>query len=125
MGKIYLLDCTLRDGGYINDWQFGEEAIKGIGRKIAQSGIEMFEVGFIKGKKYSKDRSVFPDLDCIKPFITPKDPSLMYVGMLDMSAPVPLEKLSPYDGEGLDALRVIFKKSKLEEAIESWNGVQK
>lgn len=20
MGKIYLLDCTLRDGGYVNDW---------------------------------------------------------------------------------------------------------
>ena len=37
MGKIYLLDCTLRDGGYVNDWQFGEETIRGFGRKIAQT----------------------------------------------------------------------------------------
>ena len=29
MGKVYLLDCTRRDGGYVNDWQFGEETIKG------------------------------------------------------------------------------------------------
>ena len=42
MGEVYLLDCTLRDGGYINDWRFGEEAIKGIGKKIAQAGIEFF-----------------------------------------------------------------------------------
>ncbi len=49
MGKIYLLDCTLRDGGYINDWRFGEEVIRGFGKKIAQTGIEIFEVGFIKG----------------------------------------------------------------------------
>lgn len=44
-----MLDCTLRDGGYINDWNFGEETIKGFGRKIAKTGIELFEVGFIKG----------------------------------------------------------------------------
>lgn len=29
MGKTYLLDCTLRDSGYINDWLFGEKTIKG------------------------------------------------------------------------------------------------
>ena len=27
MKKIHLLDCTLRDGGYINDWRFGEKTI--------------------------------------------------------------------------------------------------
>lgn len=24
---IQLLDCTLRDGGYLNDWDFGEDSI--------------------------------------------------------------------------------------------------
>ena len=23
MGEVKLLDCTLRDGGYVNDWEFG------------------------------------------------------------------------------------------------------
>ena len=41
MKKTYLLDCTLRDGGYINDWRFGEETIKGVIRLIADTGIEM------------------------------------------------------------------------------------
>ena len=28
MGKVYLLDCTLRDGGYVNDWMFVAETIR-------------------------------------------------------------------------------------------------
>lgn len=34
MNKISLLDCTLRDGGYINDWKFGEKAIHEITKNL-------------------------------------------------------------------------------------------
>ena len=30
MGKINVLDCTLRDGGYCNQWKFGYNNIKKI-----------------------------------------------------------------------------------------------
>ena len=30
MNKISILDCTLRDGGYINKFNFGEQAISKI-----------------------------------------------------------------------------------------------
>ena len=39
MGRVHLLDCTLRDGGYVNDWQFGKRTIKGFGRKMVEAGI--------------------------------------------------------------------------------------
>ena len=118
MGRVYLLDCTLRDGGYINDWRFGEETIKGFGKKIAQTGIEMFEVGFIKGDTYDPNRSVFPDTASISNVIQPKADSLMYVGMLDMSAPVPMERIAPCDGSSVDGIRVIFKKEKINQAYD-------
>ena len=35
MEQIKLLDCTLRDGGYINDWKFGRRTIQNV---IAPSG---------------------------------------------------------------------------------------
>lgn len=117
MRKTYLLDCTLRDGGYVNDWQFGEETIRGFAKKIAQTGIEMFEVGFIKGDHFDVNRTVFPDIQSIGQMIQPKSENLMYIGMLDMSAPVPLERLVPYDGSSIDGIRVIFKKDKTEEAF--------
>ncbi|MDD6201941.1 MAG: aldolase catalytic domain-containing protein [Lachnospiraceae bacterium] len=114
MGEVRLLDCTLRDGGYINDWQFGQKAISDIGQKIAEAGVELFEVGFIKETEFSKDRAVYPDITSIAPVIAPKNNRMTYVGMLDMSHPLPEEKLIPYDGTSVDALRVIFKKDKID-----------
>lgn len=124
MGKIYLLDCTLRDGGYVNDWRFGEEIIKGFSKKIAQTGIEIYEIGFIKGDSYDPDKSVFPDTFSITNVIQPKADNLLYVGMIDMSAPIPLERIAPYDGFSVDGIRVIFKKEKIEQAYEYCKRIQ-
>lgn len=124
MGKVYLLDCTLRDGGYVNNWEFGEEAIKGFSQKIAQTGIEIFEVGFIKGDTFDPNRSVFPDVQSIAPMIQPKSDRMKYVGMLDMSAPIPLDRIVPYDGTSIDGIRVIFKKDKIEEAYTYCKRIQ-
>ena len=33
MAQIKILDCTLRDGGYINEWNFGIDKIKSIAGK--------------------------------------------------------------------------------------------
>ena len=115
MGKISLLDCTLRDGGYVNDWRFGRDAIHGIGKKLAKSGVELFEVGFIKGDTYDPDRAVFPDVASIADAIAPKQPELSYVGMVDMSAPVPVSRLIPKREDSLDGIRVIFKKDRQKE----------
>ncbi|MGN0470464.1 MAG: aldolase catalytic domain-containing protein [Acutalibacteraceae bacterium] len=124
MGNVFLLDCTLRDGGYINDWNFGEETIKGFGRKLAQTGIEIFEVGFIKGNTYDPDKSVFPDIQSVAPMIYPKSDKMKYVGMLDMSDPIPLDRLVPYDGTSVDGIRVIFKKDKIDQAYEYCKRIQ-
>lgn len=125
MGKTYLLDCTLRDGGYINDWCFGEEMIKGFHKKIGQAGIEMLEIGFMKGNEYDPNRSLFPDVDSIKNVITPKNLDMKYVGMLDMSAPLPMDRIPPCDGSSIDGIRVIFKKNKIKEAYEYCDYIQK
>lgn len=118
MKRINLLDCTLRDGGYINEWLFGEDTIKWYSQKIAETGIEMFEVGFIKGTTHNPDKCVFPDIRSISPYISPKNPQLCYVGMIDMGAPVDLNSIPMYDGSSIDAIRIIFKKDKIRQAYD-------
>lgn len=41
-----LLDCTLRDGGYYNNWNFSEKIIKKYLKSIKTTGIEYIEIGF-------------------------------------------------------------------------------
>lgn len=40
-----ILDCTLRDGGYYNNWDFSEEIVEAYLDKIAKSGIDYVELG--------------------------------------------------------------------------------
>ncbi len=41
-----LLDCTLRDGGYYNDWDFSLEEAQDYIDNLARSGVDIIEVGF-------------------------------------------------------------------------------
>lgn len=47
MSKISLLDCTLRDGGYLNDWEFGHDNIVNIFERLVSAELDIIEVGFI------------------------------------------------------------------------------
>lgn len=125
MKSIKILDCTLRDGGYINDWQFGEKAIKHIVKKLADAGIDIVEVGFIKGTEFNKDRTIFPSIKHIENFVKPKNSNVLYAGMIDLGNPISIEKLTPYNGESVDIIRIIFKKNKISEAFEYCKLVQK
>lgn len=125
MGKVFLLDCTLRDGGYINDWKFGNKAIKDIIRKLSYTGVEMIEVGFLKGNNYVPDKSLFPNTDICESVIETKNPDVTYVGMLDMSAPLPMDCIMPRKKSSIDGIRIIFKKNKINEAYEYCEHIQK
>lgn len=116
MKQIYLLDCTLRDGGYVNDWHFGADAIFNITKKLVQTGIEYFEIGFVRECDYNKNYSLFDGNKSVRDMITPKNPETKYTGMIDMGRPIPLEKLGKRVEDGFDTFRVIFKKSKIKDA---------
>jgi len=41
-----LLDCTLRDGGYYNEWDFSHDLIERYVRGVAAAGVDVVEMGF-------------------------------------------------------------------------------
>ena len=49
--KIKILDCTLRDGGYYNNWKFSKTQIEEYLKNIYQSNIDYVEIGFRFFKK--------------------------------------------------------------------------
>ena len=65
-----LLDCTIRDGGYVNNWEFTDEEVKELYKCCSLDGFNYFEIGFRtridnkgKGKWFYCDEK---DIDNIK-----------------------------------------------------------
>ena len=46
LNKINILDCTLRDGGYYNQWKFDKNLVKNYIESIKESKISIIEIGF-------------------------------------------------------------------------------
>tara|TARA_B100000941_G_scaffold287181_1_gene261920 strand:- start:328 stop:1932 length:1605 start_codon:yes stop_codon:yes gene_type:complete len=46
MNTIKILDCTLRDGGYYNNWDFSKDLVNDYLKAISESGIKNVEIGF-------------------------------------------------------------------------------
>ena len=133
MGKISLLDCTLRDGGYLNDWRFGKEAILDTIGLLEKTAVEIIEVGFIRKEKYCEDRVVFDSMSRVKEVIREKKKGVLYSVMGELLNPISLENIEPADKSGIDVIRMILWKSKklpngevvdaLEEGYEYCKGL--
>lgn len=116
---IKLLDCTVRDGGYLNDWKFGREHLLNIVERLVSAGVDVIEVGFLDERRdYDENRSIFPDTASVdKTYHTIQAKDSMLVGMIDYGT-CSLTNLSPCAECCLDGIRVIFKKHVMHEAME-------
>jgi 4-hydroxy 2-oxovalerate aldolase len=50
--RLQILDCTLRDGGYVNHWRFDLKVARETYRALSSSGVDYVELGF----RASRDR---------------------------------------------------------------------
>ena len=71
--KINLLDCTLRDGGYYNNWFFNKELINEYLKVMDMIKIDYVEIGFrfldkakIKGPCANSDEKFLRSLNSRK-----------------------------------------------------------
>ncbi len=55
--ELKVLDCTIRDGGFINNYQFTDEFVKAVYRAICDAGADIIEVGkkLTESDVYSRD----------------------------------------------------------------------
>lgn len=47
-----ILDCTIRDGGLVNDSNFDDETVRSVYEACAQSNIDIMEIGFRDSDKF-------------------------------------------------------------------------
>ena len=118
MKQYRLLDCTLRDGGYLNDWNFGRDTITTIFERLVSAGVDFIEVGFLnESRGFDPERTIQPDtksFDAV--FGGMNKGNTRLVAMIDYGT-CALSNLAPCAETCLDGIRVIFKKEKLIPAM--------
>ncbi len=50
--RIEILDCTIRNGGHVNNWMFSKDPVRESYRALSKSGVTYVELGFRGTEKY-------------------------------------------------------------------------
>ena len=83
MSKIKVLDCTLRDGGYVNQWNFGIRNIRKIFDNLIKSHVEYIECGFLKNIEYNENETLFPTISYLLKLLTEQCSETLYTLMIN------------------------------------------
>ncbi|WP_319995456.1 aldolase catalytic domain-containing protein [Trichococcus shcherbakoviae] len=122
---ISVLDCTLRDGGYINQWQFGNKNISYILKNLVDAEVDIIECGYITAKTdYVDGSSQYDSVDRISQFIPANRKKSMFVGMINYNE-YTLENLPICDNSSVDGIRVTFHKKDMQKALKYCDEISK
>ena len=111
MNTLRVLDVTLRDGGCVNDFNFGQNYMDRILSAQEASGLDIIELGYIDEKRGSESgRTQYINEQAISSCILKaKKPSIEYVAMMDYGKFTP-ENFHERTESSIDGIRVAFHK---------------
>lgn len=113
-----ILDCTLRDGAYLVQGQFGEAAIRQIITQLHHAQIDIIECGFLKNTSHLLGSTTFNQPHQIEQYLPDQRNSLtQYVLMADLSR-YDIRQLNPYDGGPIKGIRACFFKEERYAAVD-------
>ena len=118
MNSIKVLDVTLRDGGCVNDFNFGQTYMEKILAAQEASGVEVIEMGYIdevKGSTSGRTQYINEQVitECL---LKKKKPGVTYVAMMDYGK-FNVDNLHPRTENSIDGLRVAFHKKNMHDMI--------
>ena len=116
MKKISVLDCTLRDGGYVNDFNFGKDIIREIIKGLSEASVDIIECGFLKSGYNGESKSLFSSVEEIKEYIGEKVQNSLYVAMIQFGN-IGIDEISVCDGLSVDGIRLTFHEHEIEPAL--------
>ena len=120
MADVKLLDCTLRDGGYINDWHWGLGSARRIIQSLTRAGTDIVEVGFLRNVDgYDPDVTVCNTIEELNRLLPPESQRghTIYSGMA-MRSNYDISKLSPYDGHGIEIIRITAHDYDIRDGMD-------
>lgn len=118
MSNAKLLDCTLRDGGYVNDWRWGFAPARDIIAALTRAGADVVEVGFLRNvEDYDPDVTVCNTIEELNRLL-PDDPGQTIYSGMAMRSNYDIAKLSEYGGRGIELIRITAHEYDIREGMD-------
>ena len=122
--KIKVLDCTIRDGGLINNHNFDDRFVREIYKAISASGVDYMEIGYKNSKElFSPDEYgawKFCDDEVIKRITDGIESKTKLAVMVDIGR-VNLDDVKPASESPIDMIRVASYVKDIDKAIHMVN----
>lgn len=117
MNHAKILDCTLRDGAYLVDKQFGDDVIRGIITGLIKAKIDIIEIGFLQDEGFGEGKTVFRNAEHAKRFLPLDKQGIEFTVLADYSR-YSINNLEQCDEKSFDSVRECFFKKERFDAIE-------
>lgn len=120
--EIKILDCTIRDGGLINDHNFDDKITKAAYDTCVAAGVDYIEFGYKGSRKVFSPSKYGPwkfcDEDDIKRIIGKKSPKTKISVMADADRTDYHEDILPKDKSVIDCIRVACYINQIPLAMD-------
>jgi len=122
--KIKVLDCTIRDGGLINNHDFSREFVRKVYRAVSQAGIDYIELGYKNSKKLFSPKEYGPWKFCddeeLKKITDGIESRTKIAVMVDVGR-VDMDSVMPAAESPVDMIRVAAYVKDIDKAIHMVN----
>jgi 4-hydroxy 2-oxovalerate aldolase len=119
---LKVLDCTVRDGGLVNDHWFDDGFVRGVYDACAAAGVDYMEVGYKASKKlFARDKFgawKFCDEDDLRRIVGENPTPLKLAAMADATKADWRTDILPKKSSVLDMIRVAFYANQVSEAVD-------
>ena len=122
--EIKVLDCTIRDGGLINNYQFKDDLVKAVYRAACDSGVDIIELGkkLAVSDEYTREkfgRWNFCDDDDLRMIIDSHESEYrpLVAVMFDVGR-VDIASLRPADQTPIDMIRTACYVADIDKGID-------
>lgn len=118
--ELKVLDCTIRDGGLVNNHRFEDQFVRATYEACVEAGIDYMEIGYKNSKKLFPPGQFGPWKHCdeedIRRIVGDNPTSLKLAVMCDATKSDWKTEVLPKDQSVLDTIRVAFYANQVSEA---------
>jgi 4-hydroxy 2-oxovalerate aldolase len=118
--QIKVLDCTIRDGGLINKWQFSDALVSKTYQTLSRAGVDYMEIGYKSSEKYfsrvENGAWKFCTEEDLKKIVGDKSSGLKLSAMADIGR-IDADDILPKGDSLLDMIRVACYAHETDKGI--------